>query len=315
MQDYKTKIKSIIQQLDSRSWLNIGMLLFILLLILLAFIEPGEKDTKQIVTLTNLKQADIKQIEIRRSNDEDITLRHKNDIWYMSSPYQLPANDFRAQSASALAEIKSHLQYNVSNINLKEFKLDKPEITIILNDMVTLEIGGVDPINNRRYVKNGDTLHLVSNTFYYQLKGQITTYISYQIIPPETEITKLILPKLTLTLESGNWKLHPAQEDISADRINEFLDEWQHAQSLEISKYTGRKRKNDIQIYYKDQLQPIGFSLMKKQDSIFLVRNDLGISYKLSDEIAEKLQKLPDPPEPPESSTTPSTDGNTAAPD
>ncbi len=183
-------------------------------------------------------------------------------------------------------------------MDLQKFKLDKPEVSIILNDEVRLDIGGVDPINNRRYVRNGDTLHLVSDTFYYQIIGQVTSYISYQIIPPETELTKIILPRFSLVLDDDKWKLSPEKEEVSTDIINEFLDEWRHAQSLEIAEYRGRQRKTDIQVFYKNQVQPLEFSLMKKNDSTYLVRKDLKLSYKLSDETAQKLQELPDPPEP-----------------
>lgn len=294
----KAKLKDLLQHASSRSLLNIGMLLFVAILLVLVLFEPGKdaEVTKQR-NLTELKQTDIDEIELKRPNSGDIKIRKKDDIWYLTSPYQLPANDFRAQSVSALAELKSHLQYDISKVSLEKFKLDKPEVSIILNDDVRLDIGGVDPINNRRYVKNGDTLHLVSDSFYYQIVGQITSYISYQIIPPDMEITKIILPKFSMVLDNGNWKLSPIQKDVSVDQLNEFLDEWRHAQSLEISEYKGRSRQTDIQVFYKNQVHPLEFSLMKKNDSIYLVRKDLKLSYKLSDETAEKLQKLPPPPE------------------
>lgn len=293
-------MKALLQNLNSRSLLNIGLFVFILLLVLLVTREPGKDAEKEPARLTELKQADIESIELKRAHETDIKLQKREGIWYITEPYQLPANDFRAQSVLALAETKSHLQYDANTIDLKKFKLDKPEISIVLNKQVTLDIGGVDPIKNRRYVKNGDTLHLVNDTFYYQLIGKVTAYISYQILPPGIKLTKLVLPKFTLSLQEGDWKISPAQKDTSADSINEFVNEWRHAQSLEISEYTGRLRKANIRIFQEDQDEPIRFRLQKKNDNTFLIRNDLRLRYKLSDETAEKLQKLPEPPEPEE---------------
>lgn len=297
-------MKTLLQNLNSRSLLNIGLLVFILLLALLVTREPDKDAEKKPVHLTELKQADIEFIELRRAHETDIKLQKRNGVWYITEPYQLPANDFRAQSVIALAETKSHLQYDAKTIDLKKFKLDKPEISIVLNDQVTLDIGGVDPIKNRRYVKNGDTLHLVNDTFYYQLIGKVTAYISYQLLSPSIKLSKLVLPKFTLSLQEGDWKISPAQKDTSADSINEFVNEWRHAQSLEISEYTGKLRKTNIQIFQEDQAEPIRFRLQKKNDNTYLIRNDLKLRYKLSDETAEKLQKLPKPPEPEEEPVT-----------
>ncbi len=308
-------MKELLHKLNSRSLLNIGLLLFILLLISMVWLEPGKEAEKKPVHLTKLKQSDIQDIELRRANETDIKLQKRDGVWYITEPYQLPANDFRAQSVSTLAEIKSHLQYDVKTIELNKFKLDKPEISIILNNKITLDIGGVDPIKNRRYVKNGETLHLVSDTFYYQIVGKVTAYISYQMLPPDIKLSKLVLPKFTITLQEGDWKITPEQKDVSADSINEFVNEWRHAQSLEIAKYNDKPHKANFQVFQEGKDEPTRFSLIKKNDNTFLIRNDLKLRYKLSDETAEKLQKLPDPPEPEEPLATEQTDNEKKQPE
>ncbi len=308
-------MKELLQKLNSRTLLNIGLLLFILLLVSTILVEPGKEPEKKPTRLTELKQSDIHDIELRRANETNIKLQKRDGIWYITEPYQLAANDFRAQSVSTLAEVKSHLQYDVKDIELDKFKLDKPEISIILNNKITLDVGGVDPIKNRRYVKNGETLHLVSDTFYYQIIGKVTAYISYQLLPPDIELSKLVLPKFTLSLHEGSWKITPEQADVSADSINEFIDEWRHAQSLEINEYEGKARKADLQVFQKDKDKPITFSLLKEHDNTFLIRNDLKLRYKLSDETAEKLQKLPEPPEPEEPLATEQPDNENKQPE
>ena len=288
-------MKQLLQHLNSRTLLNIGMFGLIMLLTLLVVFQPGKKPAPKAQHLTTLKQTDIDQIELKRTDASDIKLQKINGVWFITAPYHLPANEFRAQSVSALEEAKSHMQYDLKNTDLKKFKLDKPEITVILNKDIALEIGGVDPINNRRYVKNGDTLHLVSDTFYYQIIGPITAYISYQLLPPDIKLSKMVLPKFTLTQKDGDWQLNPAQKDTSADSINEFVDEWRHAQSLEISEYKGTPQKVNVQIHQAGVDKPIAFTLQKRNDNTYLIRNDLKLRYKLSDETAEKLQKLPEP--------------------
>lgn len=289
-------MNAFLQKYNSRTLLNIGLLVFLLLLVSLIVFEPGKKPKPKAVHLTELSQADIKHIELQRIGKPDIKLEKRDSIWYLTEPYQLPANDFRAQSLTALAETKSYLQYDAKSVDLKKVRLDKPEVTIVLNDKLKLTIGGVDPIHNRRYVKNGDTLHLVNDTFYYQLTGTVTAFISYQILPPDAKLSKLVLPRFSLSQKDGEWYMRPAQKDTSADSINEFINEWRHAQSLQVSEYKGKLPKPDIRVYREATADPIDFSLQKKQGSTFLVRHDVKLSYKLSDETAEKLQQLPEPP-------------------
>ena len=291
-----SQIKELLQKYNSRTLLNAGLFVFMLILVSLVILKPGKNSDPNLTKLTKLKQSDVISIVLQRQNEKDINLEKRDGIWFIKEPYQLPANDFRAQTISALVEAVSYLQYDSNNMELAKFKLDKPEVTIQFNNKVTLEIGGVDPIKNRRYVKIDNTLHLVNDTFYYQVIGKVTAYVSYQIVPPNMKLSKITLPKFTLSLNDGNWKLSPAQADVSADSINEFVNEWQHAQSLEIENYKGTKQKNNIRIDFQNSEQPLEFSLLKIQDSSYLVRHDYQLSYKLSDEIAEKLQKLPEPP-------------------
>lgn len=297
-------MKALLKNINARNLLNIGLFIFILLLVLVVVMEPGKEPEKQIVHLSKLKQADIDHIELIRHNAGNITLVKQDGVWYLSKPYHLPANEFRARSVAALAEARSHLQYDANSMDLKKFQLAKPDITVILNDKLKLEIGGVDPLNNRRYVKNGNTLHLVNDTFYYQLIGQVTAYISYQLLPPESKLSKLVLPKFTLNQQDGIWQLAPAQKDTSADSLNEFVNEWRHAQSLEVSEYKGKPGKADILIYRENETDPIRFRLQKQQGTTYLVRDDIKLRYKLSDEIAEKLQTLPEPIEPADTEQT-----------
>ena len=102
---------------------------------------------------------------------------------------------------------------------------------------------------------------------------------------------------------------------MSADSINEFVNEWRHAQSLEIAKYNDKPHKANFQVFQEGKDEPTRFSLIKKNDNTFLIRNDLKLRYKLSDETAEKLQKLPDPPEPEEPLATEQTDNEKKQPE
>ena len=283
---------------NSRLILNIGLAVVVLMLVLVVVFEPGKAPPPEKVRLTSLKQDDIKQIHIKRNKQADIVLEKRGPVWFMLKPYHLAANDFRAKSIMQLAEAESHLQYDTASIDLAKFDLKTATTSVTFNNTLTLEMGNSDPLQRRRYVRNGNTLHLITDNLYYNIIATPTSFLSYQLLPPDSKFSKLELPNFTMQLEQGRWTVTPTPKDLSADSITELLNEWRHAQALEIEEYEGPAKKGQFKIHLQGQDSPIGFSYTREEDDHYLIRHDLKLRYKISEEIAKNLQELPPPPEP-----------------
>ena len=280
---------------NSRLLLNIGLALVVLILALVLVFEPGKEAAPEKILLTKLKQDDITHIHIQRQDQADIVLEKRGQVWFMLQPYQLAANDFRVTSILQLATAESHHQYNTADIDLAQFKLKTPTVRVTFNQTLTLELGNSDPIKRRRYVKNGPTLHLITDNIYYNLVATATSYLSYQLLPPDSRFSKLELPALTLQLSQGRWTVTPKPKNLSADSITELLNEWRYAQALEVEEYSGPQTPVQIKIHLQDREQPIGFSLVQEDGEHYLIRHDLKLRYKLSDDLLKNLQELPPP--------------------
>lgn len=275
--------------------LNIGLALIVLALALVLMFEPGKQPAPEKIRLTTLQQDDITHIHLHREQQPDIVLEKRGQAWFMLEPYQLAANDFRVKSIMQLAAAESHYQYDTASIDLAKFDLKTPSTSVTFNHSLSLELGNSDPIKRLRYVKNGPTLHLITDNVYYNLIATVTSYLSYQLLPPESKFNKLELPRFSMQLEQGRWTVTPRPKGLSTDSITELLNEWRYAQALEIEEYTDPKTPAQFKIHLQGQTHPINFTLMQEEDDHYLIRHDLKLKYKISEELAKNLQELPPP--------------------
>lgn len=286
-----------IDKTNTRLLLNIGLLAAVGILVLLVVFEPGKQAPAEKVHLTPLKQGDVTHILLKRTGEPDLELEKRNKVWFMLKPYTVAANDFRAQTISRIAAAESYVHYDIGTVDSKKFNLDKPVAAITFNKQYNVALGNNEPLQRRRYMKSGQQLHIVADTFYYQLMSPATTYAGYNLIPPDSKITRLDLPKLKLKLQDGNWQVAPKPKDYSADSVTSLLNEWRHGQSLEVEEYKGKKLKAKINIHLTDHDKPIAFAILRKKSDVYLVRYDLKLQYKLTEESLDKLLSLPPSPE------------------
>lgn len=285
---------------NTRLLLNIGLLAVIGVLALVVVLEPGKAPPPEKATLTPLKLEEVNHILIKRDGKSDIELEKRNKVWFMLKPHRVAANDFRAQTIARIATAESHAHYDIGTVDTKKFKLDKPEARLIFNKQYNTALGNNEPLKRRRYMQSDLQLHIVDDIFYYQVMSPATTYISYNLLPPDSKINRLELPKLNLRLKESNWQITPVPKDYSADSVTGLLNEWRHAQSLEVEKYTGNKLKPAIKIHLVGQDKPVSFAIKRDAPDAFLIRLDSSLQYKLTTEMLDKLLTLPPPPEPDE---------------
>lgn len=286
--------------MSSRNLLNLGLLIFIVILVILLIYTPG-KDEPAKTKLTTLKQGDITHIKFTRNTLPPVALTKQNGHWYMSDPYQVPANDFQVQTLLRLIETNSLARYDLHGKDLTKYKLDKPQASITFNDALTIEFGGTAALNQNRYVRIGDTMHLIIDTFFYQLNTKATYFVSHALLPSGSQITLLQLPDLKLELQDGKWNTSPQQEGFSADATTELINAWQFGQAMDIQPYTKKLNpesiKETITVALKKQHHPIQLELIKSNEKFILGRRDLGLQYIFPMETAEQLLRLPQPEE------------------
>jgi len=278
--------------MSSRNLLNLVLLGTVLALIVIIVIEPGKTPEPTNPRLTTLKQDEINHIFIQRNTGKDIELEKINASWQMRKPYQLPANDFRMQSLLRLVEAESHSQNDLSKLDSKKFGLDKPRARITFNKQQTILFGNNEPLQQRRYVQTDNILHLIIDTFYYQLAARETTFIDHGLLAGKQDIVKLELPELLIEFKDGKWQTTPKNENISADAVTDLINQWRNTQAIEMREAKKHTSKKTAKVYFKDQEQPMIFSILDSKDETTLIRNDVGLEYVITIDNLKKLLSL-----------------------
>lgn len=282
--------------MSKRNLLNLALLIFVLILVTFIIYEPGKSKPVTPTKLTDLKVSDIHHIIINRqsidSSEQNIVFEKTEAGWFMLEPYKLAANTFRIESILKLLSTVSYSQNNLKNLEQKTFGLDKPQITITFNKNKRVIFGHNKSLKNHRYVKIDSTLHMIADTFQYQLAAKVESYINHKILPEKSKIIKLDLPDLKLQQTEGKWHVSPKADSFSADSVNQLISEWQLSQAYDINKTKPTSKSKADVIVHLDNKKILQFKIETNKDKFNLVNIDSGIRYILSADRKNKLLKL-----------------------
>lgn len=279
--------------MSKRNRVNLGLLLLVGVLVLLAIYEPGIEQPQEPTRLLDLEREAVTQIRIERQGQETVALaRDARGDWHLTGPLAIGASAFRIGSLLRITEQKSLGSFPAEPERLAGYGLETPRVTLILNDAVTIAFGDNTPLDQRRYVRLGERVHLVSDTLYYHLIGSYTTFVRQQLLPEGTAIAALTLPGLSVRWQEERWQVEPKPEAFSADQITRLIDAWKLASAVQIKPYDGEPGET-ITIVPKGDAEPIRFLLTARTPDLVLARPELGIEYHLAESSGEELLKLP----------------------
>lgn len=280
--------------MSRRTLLNLGLFLLVILLGLITLFEPGKEPTTELPTLISLQREDIHKIRIDRHDAESIVLEKEAGRWHMTHPVRAGVSSYRINSILKLAGTKSLGSHSGSGKDLQPFGLEKPRLHVTLNGGLTLAFGNNTPLDHRRYLLLGDVIHLIADSFYYQLIGDFTTFIDTALLPPDSQIAGIELPMLRLNRIDGHWQVEPEPEHYSADQAATLIEAWQQARALQVKAYRGGKGEA-ITLHITNRAEPLHFLITARSPELVLARPDLGIEYYLAEHFAAGLLTLQQP--------------------
>ena len=272
--------------MQSRALLNLFLLLLVIALAAYLFLDQEDQQAEP-GQLTLLSAEEITRIKITH-NERVITLEKHEDTWLMLSPIQAHANAFRINTVLKLLDTVSQADYMAADLDLDKYGLASTTTTIELNDS-RIVFGILNPINNLRYILIDEKVHLIDDHFYPLLSSQTGTLVARELIPASAEITKLVLPELTLNKDdNGNWQ---STRSIGSDAIISLLHDWQHGQAFGVHNYMERKSLGTIQVFVANASEPIEFHITDTEPWLVLARPELDIEYHFNIEYQDRLLK------------------------
>ncbi len=287
---------------------NAVLFIAVILLSLLSWFQPGLQQPVYHY-LTTLKAADIHSIIIQRQALGNIKLRQAEHGWQLQEPYSLPASRQRLNTITALAEKRSYGQFQISDTELARYQLDKPLVSVWLNE-TNIIIGAEDPIKGQRYAMNitqniasgKNTVKLINGAVFYQLRANLDSFIAPQLLPPKAVINSIAWADKKLTVSQGRWSLSPEMPEVSADSIAQLLQSWQTAQAnrvqtkVALSITNAQLQKSPaITIHYiapDGREGSIHYLIIQDKQQIKLLRSDIQLVYWISPEQLKQLTKF-----------------------
>jgi hypothetical protein len=296
-------------RLRPRTLVDVVLLALLVGLGLIAYFQPGIERPAPVPQLTALAPGEIDRIELDYPGGRRFVLTRQQDGWYVTDPIAVPANEFQAKSLEALATASSFARYRASELDLARLKLDPPLLQIRFNDTV-VGLGDTESLEGRRYVLNGDVVHLVTDSLATLLDADLGTLASHALLPAAARPVSMRLPvpaapgaeapfqgERELRMQSHRWVLEPADETVSQDIINTLVDGWRFAHALEVEPYQDEAASlGTVVIELKDEPQALRFDIVGTSPELVLERRDLGLRYHLAEPLGQRLLRLALPP-------------------
>lgn len=124
--------------------------------------------------LTPLDPTRVEEIEISDLSGRHIQLTKTSGVWRSGAA---SANQQRISQLLAICTTSSLDRFPLAT-DLTPFGLDPAPIRLRLND-TTLDIGNTDPLNGWRYIRTGETIHLIADGFYHHLTAPPEAWLEH----------------------------------------------------------------------------------------------------------------------------------------
>ena len=259
-------------------------------------LNSPDQDNANIIRLGGPAASKINNITIQRSGLSDIYLEKINNIWWMTNPYKVHANQVPIDALLELPQAISHTRFTASGKNLSDYNLKPAKASLALNNTEYL-FGDIEHINKRRYILKDNTIHLTTDLFYHRLRTNTEAFISPKLIPANSQISALRLPDLELNKSAqGEWLLSgkKATQAYSSDAIQTLLDHWHHKQAIQVLPAKIKGNEKSIQLLLADKTN-ITFLVKQSENNFILIRKDLGLQYLLAKSATDDLLTLTKP--------------------
>lgn len=280
--------------MSTRTLLNLVLLVVISLLALLVVYEPGIEEPPPPVSLTTVTPAAVSRLRVERPNQATVEMEKVDSGWRVVQPFTLSADDFRANSLLEILRSTSHGQLKADDPGLARFSLAPPKASLHL-DGTRIDFGDVEPLNGRRYVRLGDTIHLITDRFFHHLLASPADFVDYRLLGPDPKLVEIILPDLHLLRRNGTWSLDPEDPAVSANALAKLVEAWRQTRAIDVRTLEDANSKRAIVVRLEEPAQSVRFLLSETEDEIILARPNANVQYHLARSHAEALLGLADP--------------------
>lgn len=149
--------------------INSTLLLLAIVLAVAVWLSTEQQNQLSKITLTDLTPNQVNLIVIDNGSGPAIRFELQADGWIMTQPAKATADQTKIEKLLQITQSTSFRRFTAPE-KLVEFGLNPPQATLTLNQ-TRLDMGTLHPINQRRYIRVGNLVHLTNDRFYHLLQS------------------------------------------------------------------------------------------------------------------------------------------------
>lgn len=281
----------------NRLYLNLALGLVALALAGLLYFDQEKTPAKP--PLTRLAAAEVTTVLIEHPGQAAIRLEQRGEDWLLTQPVSVPANRFGVSGVLALLDsaVEATLE---GQPKLADLGLEPAGYAVTYNDL-RVEIGGVEPLKYRRYVRVGDQVHLIADPAAGALDADYSDLASRKLLPEGAELVAITLPGLSLSRDpAGAWRA-AEQPEAGPEAINPLVTAWTSAESMWnglAEAPTPDPASEEAVLRLADGSEQ-RFEIAAREPQLALINRAAGLRYAVSKAQGDSLLALtaPKPPE------------------
>lgn len=278
--------------MKSRWITNILLIVAVVILTLVARYEPGIEAPAGPQILTSLRTDDIQTVRIHRPLREDLLFGKTGNTWTIDREPALPADEFQVRALLRLAGQAAVRSYPVGELELPRLALDPPYATVTL-DGIEVDFGSLEPLEELRYARVGDHVHLISDMYQHLIEADYTQFVRRRLLAEQARIVALDLPGFSLDKAEGSWEIKPSKA-VSADALQQLVDNWQQASALHIRPAEATPDDaQEVTLSLGEPRRQVRFLIAAREPELILVRPDFALQYHMGNR-ADNLLALPE---------------------
>ena len=207
--------------MSSRIYLNIFLTVLAITLILVLQLDSYQQDSTVPDRLTNVSPDSINTIGIIRQGKEDLYFTKTTESWRIISPVQARASRIRVYSILSLLQSPVYAQIPSDSRKLVSYGLATPGLSLQLNEM-KFQFGGISALDDRRYIKNGDSVFLIEDILYPQLLQDAGFFVA-------TNLFEVALKSVHFSCTNNTGTV------LEQDGTNETLTAWEKLDAISVT--------------------------------------------------------------------------------
>jgi len=274
----------------TRQWtLNIALSLAVLVLVGIAFFQPGLVKKSAPSPLTDIDTLQVKNIVIEQPTHGTIALNKIGEQWMLDKPLHARASDFIVNNVLAIARTATlnQLPFDV-NRDAARYGFDKPKAILDL-DKERIIFGDTNPLNQQRYVLYRDQVHMISPNAIWAVTHTANEFLDKRLLEfKEAPVAIYFSDGKKLELKNGIWVLQPKIKSLATDALTQLVNEWRYAGATEVRPYKGTPVHGIIRVVYKNK-RSIELGIISRSPELVLLRKDENLQYYFPASAAARL--------------------------